>query len=383
MKKISALLVLLTLVAAPLLANGAEFRGGEEYKIRHGEVIEGNAYSAGGNVSLEGDVNGDLFVVGGNIIITGNIKDDLFVLGGTVNVLGSVGGDARVVGGNVTIGGEIGGELAAAGGTVTMLSSATVGGDVDIAGGEISLDGVIGKGLRVYAGILGLSGEVQEEVSANVDEKMTIASSVKIGGDLIYKAPKEAEITEGALISGKTEYSLKESQSNVKQARSSKKGLAAIFTIWFFMKLFMIILAGFGLLWLMKSHLENGVKRSLESFGVETLRGFIVLIIVPVGAVVLCVTVLGLMPGLLAFFAYGMLIILAKATAGIIFGSVVERAFNKSKYVPVNWKTIVGGSFGLALLTLIPFIGWIVVFVFFLAALGAWTAGIIGTFKKA
>lgn len=63
-----------------------------------------NLYTAGANVTVNGDVTGDLTAAGGMVSITGTVQQEVLLAGGTLDVSGQVGGNARLAGGNITAG---------------------------------------------------------------------------------------------------------------------------------------------------------------------------------------------------------------------------------------------------------------------------------------
>lgn len=370
MKKLLAAGAALFLVFAPLISYGAEFKAGDSYKLRGGQAVEGNLYAAGGNVSIEGAVQGDLVAAGGTVLVRGPVKDDVMIAGGTVQISGPVGGDIRVAGGNVTIESEVKGEVIAAGGTVTFLSGSVVSGDVILGGGQVSLAGEVRGNLRGGAGVIDIDGNVRGDVDLNVDEKIIVSEAAVIEGDFAYRAPKKAEIKEGAEIRGTTDF---KERVRGETRDGARRGVLAFLTAWFLAKMLVVIAAGLAALWLARSYLQASIDRAYESFGKEILRGFVALVATPVAAIILMITVLGLIPGAALLLGYGTLLVLAKVGAAALMGSVIERAITK-KHVVVSWKTIVSGAVIGALLGLIPFVGWAIVLVFYLAALGTWSA---------
>ncbi len=63
------LLAVLAVVLAALPALAADFRSGNEVTVASGEVINDDLYVAGGNLRIDGTVNGDLLAAGGTVTI--------------------------------------------------------------------------------------------------------------------------------------------------------------------------------------------------------------------------------------------------------------------------------------------------------------------------
>ena len=113
---VGLVLTLLLLFSGTALA--AEITGGEAYVLPRGQVINDDWVVSGGEVIIDGTVEGDLVVAGGYVEVNGVVMGDLLAAGGAVVVAGAVQDDVRVAGGGVILSGSVGDDLfAAAGGT--------------------------------------------------------------------------------------------------------------------------------------------------------------------------------------------------------------------------------------------------------------------------
>ena len=355
----------------PLMVSAASFASGPNYSLTTSETIDGNFYSAGGTMSITGDVIGDAMVAGGNVFVSGSVADDLSVAGGTLNILGSVGEDLRVVGGNVLVGGSVGGELVAAGGQVQLVPGAVVEKDALFAGGYVVLDGTLRSDVRVWADEVVINGMIDGDVQIKAKTKVTIGDNAVINGTLRYYAPQEAEVTDGARL-GAVEYKMW-NPGRVHTPEVSVGGLLALFSAWWVAKVLMMIVVGLLLLWLFKSMMEQVVHEGMRMFGKEFLRGFIVAVVAPVAIVLLCITVIGILLGGIGIALYMLLMMLACVTGTILFGSWLVKSFTKEEKYEADWRGVVVGAVVLGLVKLIPVVGWIVGCIFMLAGLGVFS----------
>src|SRR5215211_7623373 len=94
-----------TALAQPPGSPQDKFRNGPEIYVPAGETIPHDLYLAGGQVRVDGRVEGDLVVAGGQIELNGPVLGDLTVAGGRVTIAGPVEGDLRVAAGNVVLSG--------------------------------------------------------------------------------------------------------------------------------------------------------------------------------------------------------------------------------------------------------------------------------------
>jgi hypothetical protein len=103
---------------------------------------------------------------------------------------------------------------------------------------------------------------------------------------------------------------------------------------------------------------------------VNMLRGFIVLVVVPIVAIILFATIFGALLGALVALAYALLMVVAGLYSGIIFGSWLYRLVKKGEVV-ITWQWAAIGVIVLGILKLVPLVGWVICFLFFLLAIGA------------
>lgn len=132
--------------------------------------VEGDAIVAGGDISLSGAVGDNLVAAGGNVVISGPVTGRAIVAGGSILFDGSAttGRDAWFAGGEVTVRGDVGGDLRIMAGEATVLGQ--IAGNVDIRADEVR----IGPGARI-AGTLTVRGE-DEPV---IDPAAQIAGEVR------------------------------------------------------------------------------------------------------------------------------------------------------------------------------------------------------------
>lgn len=336
MKKYFSLVLLLVLV--PSLALAAELKTGNRYFLPERETVVGNLYVGSGEATVVGAVNGDLYVGAGTTLVSGIVKNDLVVTGGTVTVTGEVGGDLRVVGGNVVVTGPVRGDVFVIGGSLNM--SGLVGGSLDFIGGTLS----IGDGAYVR-------------------------------GDVTYRSNVEAKISSQAVIGGKITYDkrLAKSLGVVKEAGSKSilSGFAALFGVWVFLKLLMLLFASLVFYWLFLPYLELIVHKTFARPGPALATGFIALVVAPALALVLIISIIGLPLACLLGLTYLILLMVAKLSAGAIIGAWGEKLIYKHAGYKVSWQGVLLGTLVLFIISYIPIIGWIASHVLILTVFGA------------
>lgn len=347
------------------------------YRIEYGKNVTftipmyEDLYVAGGTVNINAPIYGDLIIAGGTIIINDSITNDILLTGGNVTFNGFVGDDIRCAGGKIRISKNVVGDVVVAGGTVMIDKGVTIGGLIT-AGGNLTLDGNVNGELRGAFGELILNGTVLKNMDCR-GGKITVNGS--IGGTSVIAA-SEINIGNNAAFNNDVRYWNKKGSLDFKQSLKNGKGTydASIRMQtgrWFYLGAATIL----GLLWYlgmallmsmivqylfcntMKNAANTIFNQSLKSLGF----GFLFFIVVPIAALIAFVTVIGVPVGLLLLFAYIALVLLAS----IITSLIIAHWFNnRNNYNWTYWK-IVFVAFCifilLKLISLTPFVGWLVV----------------------
>ena len=177
--------------------------GGE--KVFRQGTLSDDYYAAGGEVTINAEVDGDVLTAGGNLSVDSRIGGDLSAAGGSVSIRGNVADDLRVAGGQIDIDATIGDDLLAAGGDIRINSATTVNGDTRIAAGDITVLGTLNGDLSVMAGNLTLGGRVLGDVEFT-GEQIELLDGAVIEGDLDYRSPHDRPLNPNASINGNLRY---------------------------------------------------------------------------------------------------------------------------------------------------------------------------------
>ena len=264
------------------------------------ETVDGDAFLAGGHVATASEVKGDLIAAGGEVSVGGSVGDDLYAGGGEVQVDAIVNGNARVAGGEVTLGPAtvVIGSLAATGGQIRV--EGDTHGDVHIAGGNVTLDGTIGGDAEIEA------------------EDVDIGPQTRIAGKLTVHSARRPAIPAGAQIAGGVEYHHEHLHRHhdgaTRDVHTVAHGVGSIF--W--------IIGVFVAATLFTLAFPAYSARAADWIGREPLRslglGFVVVVCLPVLAVLLLVTIVGIPLALIIVLLYLLLLFLGWITAAMFVG---------------------------------------------------------------
>lgn len=343
--KIHVLLsVLILLAVIPGITHAAQFRSGDHIRITDKTPIAENMYVGGGEVSIETPIQGDLFVGGGNVRITGQVQGDLFIGGGDVRVEGPVNGDLRVGGGNVTVSSDVAGEVLLGGGDVEITSDATVG-NMWVGAGQLRIAGTTGA---IEAG----TGH------------LVLLDTAHVRGNLKYMSEKEADIAQDATVDG----TISHSTPPAREERHEAKGLlVGGGLLWYLSYLLMLLL----FLYVFPVKTTELVQSWKHNFPLNLLWGIIFLILVPIVAILLLISVIGLPLGIGSLLAYPIILYVGDMVATLAIGAWIRSFWIKETDLHADWIAALIGFVVVTILTFIPVLGALILFVAFLAGLGA------------
>ena len=353
------------LASAPVLAMDA--RGGDTVTVASGEVVDDDLYVAGGDIIIDGTVNGDIFGVGRTFTINGIVNGAVTFAGQTMTVNGEIARSARLAGQTVNVSGSINGDLVAAGAAVNIASTAEIGGDLLVGAGNVRIDGLIGGDVKGGAGEVTIAGEVQGNVELEVDN-LTIAPTANIEGDLIYTSENEANIQSGAWVGGTTTHNVPEVEEPAGAALAAGIASAVMGKVIGFL---MILVVGIIIILTVPRRMAS-VADSVRTKPWPSLGwGAVILFATPIAAIIVCFTVIGIPVGLIALALYGIGIYLSQIPVALLIGRLIFRRLTEVESKGLLVGALALGLVILVILRLIPFLGFWVGLATALFGLGA------------
>ena len=329
----------------------------DEFVSKQGD-IDDDYYVAGGEVDVRSVVMGDVIAAGGELKIGDEVQGDVLAAGGHITIRGRVADDIRSAGGQVKIDARVGDDLIVTGGSVDVSADSSIAGDARLAGAEVRMAGDIGNDLSVAAGDIRISGNVSGDADLSRAE-IHITQTARIAGDLHYNSPRPAIIDPEAFIGGNVTHR----QMDWEEPGASPGGLFFPLTL---------IVAGIVWFLLFPRFTLSTVNIMREDTGKSLLVGFVVLILIPIAAFIMMAIVLGLWVGLSLMFLY-LLALLAGYLLACFFVADLGASLIKLD-ITSKGKRIVAFVLAIiviALLSNIPLLGGLLLFILLLLGLGA------------
>jgi len=343
----------LLVLAVPSVAMAAEVRNGTTALVAPGETVDDDLFASGQTVTVDGRVTGDVFATGQTVVVTGTVDGDLIAAAQQVVVDGTVNGNVRAAGAVVTVNGQVGRSVTGLAQQLNISSSGRVGGSLIAAGETISAFGPVGRGITAGGGTLELAGPVGGKVLV-WSNNLSLAPNARIAADLEYRSDHQAQIPSGT-VAGRVQF------DQVEQRQRQAPLLNGLFDfgglVWLFGS---AILGALAIMLAPRASaraVELGRQQPLATFGL----GLLALFAVPVTAILIGVTLVGIPLALAVAALYGLALMLALPALGLVVGTEIARRVRRGDPMPVLGALAVG-LIVLHLVTHLPILGGLVSF---------------------
>ncbi len=319
MKK-TTILACLAVLLLPLAASAYSVKNSDSIYVSKDEIIQGNLYAAGSTINIDGKVTGDVFCAGQSININGDVEGDVFCAGQSININGKIGGSLRVAGNSINLNGQVARNGVAIGASIVTAASSTIGWDLLVLGNAYVLRGGIGRDLYGNAGKVNLAGQIGGNVDIkfgeqkNNDQPLTIAGTAKINGDVKYTSTNNAVIENGSVIKGQTVH-------NLPKVAARKNNLSNLGWWWGkLISIFSALVIGLVLISFWREPIIKITDLMLAKIGPSFGWGIIALLLTPIIAIILLITIIGIPLSLILMALWLVALCLSKILAGILIG---------------------------------------------------------------
>ncbi len=366
----------LPLVVSPA-ALAAELSAGPSVTVSQGERIDDDLYAAGSTVDIAGEVTRDVFAAASSIVVSGRVGGDATLAAGTIRVDGPIAGSLRVVGGTVEVTAPIGWDLAILGaGSVSVARSATVGHDVAAIGaGTITIDGRVDGDIRGSVGTLIVAGRVNGDIDVDA-ERIEIRDGAEVRGAFRYRSPQPATIAPGARVLGPQEHTPRPSTTAREPKTALDRAIDWVMTV--LLRLSWAIVAGTLLIVLLPRQTSRATDMLRVAPLPTVLWGIAALVVVPIAALLLLVTIVGVPAALLLLGTWLAVLYLSQVLVGIALVRLLPvRLFRGDRRLTL-WLSMLVGTTVVLLFRMLPLpFGWTFWWSLMIGVLGlgmAWTA---------
>lgn len=339
------------------------------------EIIDDTVVAAADTVVVDGVIKGDLITLAREVRVKGKVTGSVAGLAKHLEIDGQVEGDVYTAQEGLILRGQVGRNLHAAAKNLVIDSSAVVGHDLRGAAEDARIAGSIGRGLNLYAKSAELAGNVGGPAVVQ-SERVTVRESSRVKGDFTITVPKKANanIASNAVAQGTTQ---------VREAPGPWQEVSPLrqpqFYVWQILWLVAALVSGALIHWLAPAALakrETSPVATLKSMGL----GFIILIVTPIAAILVGLTVVGLPTGAFVFASW----LAALYVSGIFASAWLGRLVLKrpGSDLQTLLLTLLVGQVLLRVIKMVPVLGGLVGFCALILGLGLASAAFLAGFRR-
>ncbi|MEM9620279.1 MAG: polymer-forming cytoskeletal protein [Pseudomonadota bacterium] len=346
---------------APDLAQALELRQSDEVvTIAADETIDDTVLIAAETVLIEGTVTGDVVAVGRRIEMSGQVQGNLITFAETITVTGQVDGTALGGSSDYSLrGAVIAGDLWAAAEKVAIDEDSRVGRNATVAIESASVSGMVGADLYAFAETIEVNGALGRNLEVFA-YRLRLLDDARVGGDVRFRTDNKDLLhrSPGAEIVGEVEL------MGLPDDFQERSRYATVeFYLWQAAWLVGAFVTGLIFLWLVPRCRELALGTggaALKTVGI----GFLGLITIPIGAILIALTVVGIPLSIITLAAWMLGVYLAKILVAAMLGRML---FVDSDAVVKN--LLVGLAIVVVAINL-PFVGGVISFLLTLVGLG-------------
>jgi cytoskeletal protein CcmA (bactofilin family) len=284
--------------------------------------------------------------------------------GGSVEITEAQAGDVRGVGGHILVNAPVAGRVRLAGGEIEIGDKATIAEDAAIAGGHVVVNGAVNGNLKVGAGHVKIDGQVGGDatIAAGVLE---LGPNARIGGGVRFRGGR-LDQDPAAQVTGGIEHTTHRHRHH----EHDDTFLGRYSRGWFWTIGLMVLAA------IAAASIPGPSRRMAEELQSHPwkapLLGFIALTTIPVAAVLVMITIIGIPLGLLALIGYAALLLIGYVCVAVVVGGMLLDRFKADVAGTVAWRVgaAVLAMLALSLLARLPVVGGVAVFVALIVGVG-------------
>lgn len=320
-------------------------------------------YASGDNLEINGHFLNDVMIAGNNVVISGIVEGDVLAAGNNVTIKAQVNGNIRAAGATITLEGSVKKNVSFAAGQVNTTATSLIEKDLQIFSGSCDLQGNIGGDLKLNVNTAVINGIVNGNADLNDSVQIEMGEQGLVMGDLTYKEGLTQPI-EQSKVKGKINLIPAQAEDDVKESSFAKYGKIS-FWLWNIIKLLGLIIVSFVVIYLFKETTTKTIAKMHTGFNKNIFWGFLFIFLGPAVCIISILTVIGLPLGILSLVVYFIL----QYTAAVFVGLAIGKKIFPKDEKPT--RAIFLGILIFYVLKLIPFIGWLVVLILNMWAIGA------------
>lgn len=313
---------------------------GDYINIPKSEVVEGNLFTAGKKIVLEGNIKGDIVCAGQDVEINSQVDGDVICAAQNIIINGLVSGSVRAAAQMININGQVNRNVSIVGQNIT--NNAIVSGEFLFAGQTLKANGLIGGDLWGASETVDLNGKIGKNVNL-IANNIIAEKNAWINGNFTYESEKPLNLQSGSIIAGETKHNLpKKETANYQKnmffnnfTKVSDRGFQII-------NLFVQFLFSLFLLFVFRKQFEAASLSVMTAKGKSFLFGLLILIVTPALGILFFLTIIGIPVTILLVIGYLLALFVGRVIIVYIVGRKLIEVYWPAKTNSIVIITIIG-----------------------------------------
>jgi hypothetical protein len=343
---------------AGLLALAPAFAFADQQTFTFG----GDTYAAGQTTSIAAPVLRDAFEAGNTVSLTAPVTGDAHLAGFDVQSTSDIGGNLYAAGFSVAVTGTVKGDVTAMGNQVSIRTTQPVAGNIRAAAANFTLDSGVDGALLVTASTATINAPVKGDLSF-YGETLVFGTNATVGGNVLIHAPKSIAVPTTVAPADRVTFTVLTSPQYPSQVGQTAEVVAKSFwvALWaaagWWILLLVVGAAFIALSQPLVGSLETLASvRPFRRFGLGILAFASIVGLVPLAAI----SVVGLLVVPVVLIAAFVVCSLAYLAGVYLIGYAIGRRITPLVSVGRKIAALAISLVIAGLLTMIPFLGWLI-----------------------
>lgn len=297
-------------------AKAIEFVQRDQFISSEAETLRDEMWISAQTVTISGEAQNDLFASGADTLsLLGRFQGDIWGAGNHVIAGGIFDDQVRLAARTAQISGTLHGSLTAIGTTVQIQRTAILYKNLFCLTENVILEGMIRGRADIVAKKATIGGRIDGDLSVTAQDIIVLPGTI-LNGNLTYTAPKELVLSPSVMLNGQ----LTRTSEPPPPQQFLKPGLAGHFTF-----ALAALLTGLVFSSVFPRYSLSSVALLQTSRTPCLLTGFAALFLIPIAAVLILFTFVGLPLSILLILFYLILLYLSKIIVGFRLGALILR----------------------------------------------------------
>jgi cytoskeletal protein CcmA (bactofilin family) len=326
-----------------------------------------NLWAAGAVVAVRGSVKNDIWAAGAEVDVDATAGKSLWAAGAIVSVTGQA-QDMYVMAARATVDARVNGKLSMGAARLIVGRGTEVRGITRLAGAEVVFSGTSRGAAEIYADTVQINGRVAGNLRVRA-RSISLGKGAIVDGDAVFETLDEPQIDVGATIRGRQTVTIPMRQQVDRRSTIVTLGAAVLFGVGAGLVLGIILLLA------ARPFVERGIDTIREAPVRSAFVGLAVFILIPLVASLIMVTIVGIPIGLLILLAFPLAVAIGLVLSAFALADRILNRDRMERSTGGQFVSLLVGVIILAVIGLIPVLGFVVGVLALLIGLGAfWQA---------